>query len=232
MSKITIMIVDDHEIMRRGLSLVLEPESEFSLVGEACDGEEAYEKAIELRPDVILMDVRMPKMNGIEAARQIKHSRPATKIIMLTALEEDEEIFDALNSGVDGYILKDMSSEGLKEAVWSVRNGVSYLQPQVARRVMERLSKKPALRTPSNYGLTERELIILKLMAAGLKNKEIAEELFISEETVKSHVSHVLQKLGQQDRMRAVLYAIRNKLVSIESTGTEDKSPKRGMPQK
>jgi two-component system NarL family response regulator len=210
------MIADDHEIMRRGLSLVLSSEPEFILVGEACDGEEACEKATELQPDIILMDIRMPKKTGIEAAKIIKQNRPETKIIMLTALENDDDIFDALHSGVDGYILKDIGSEGLMEAVRSVRQGGSYLQPQVSQRIMERAGGKPARQEISGHDLTDRELIVLRSMALGLKNKEMAEQLYISEETVKTHVSNILRKLSQPDRMRAVLYAIRHSLVSIE----------------
>lgn len=212
---IRIMIADDHEIMRRGLSLVLNSEPEFELVDEARDGEEACEKAMSLRPDVILMDVRMPKKNGIEAAAEIKRSRPEIKIIMLTAGDEDSDIFEALNSGVDGYILKDIGGLGLMEAVRSVQSGVSYLQPQVARRVMERLTRKPGA-AQKNHSLTDREIATLQLMAGGLKNKEIAAKLFISEETVKTHISSILSKLEQKDRMHAVLYAIRHNIVADE----------------
>lgn len=213
---IKILIVDDHEIMRRGLSLVLESHEEFELVGQACDGEEACEKAFELLPDVILMDIRMPKKNGIMAAREIKQRHPATKIIVLTAADDEEDIFNALNSGVDGYMLKDMGSEGLVEAVRSVHSGVSYLQPQVARQVMERLSKKPTLGRGHSHDLTAAELKVLRLLCEGLKNKEMAEKLFVGEETIKSHVSHILAKLNQSDRMHAVLFAIRNKLVTVD----------------
>ena len=213
---VKIMIVDDHEIMRRGLSLVFEPEEEFDLVGEACDGEEACEKAQELRPDVILMDIRMPRKSGIIAAREIKQRYPSTKIIVLTAVDDEDDILNALNAGIDGYVLKDIGSEGLMEAVRSVESGISYLQPQVAKRVVERLGRKPAMGRKNNHELTERETIVLGLMARGLRNKEIADKLFIGEETIKTHVSHVLEKLGQKDRMHAVLYAIRRNLVKIE----------------
>ncbi len=211
-----IMIVDDHEIMRRGLSLVFEFEEEFDVVGEACDGQEACEMAIELEPDVILMDIRMPRMNGIKAAKKIKQVRPATKILALTAVDDENDIFNAINVGINGYVLKDIGSEGLLEAVRAVESGISYLQPQVARRVVERLSRRPATTHSDDHDLTEQEQIILGLMARGLRNKEMAEKMLVSEETIKSHVSHVLEKLGQPDRMHAVLHAIRHKLVKVE----------------
>ena len=213
---VKIMIVDDHEIMRRGLSMVFESEEEFDLVGEACDGEEACEKAQELRPDVILMDIRMPKKNGIMAAKEIKQRRPSTKIIILTAVDDEDDIFNALNAGINGYVLKDIGSEGLMEAVRSVESGISYLQPQVARRIAERLSRKPALGRKEDHELTECETIVLGLMARGFRNKDMAEKLFVTEETIKTHVSHVLEKLGQKDRMHAVLFAIRHNLVKVE----------------
>ncbi len=213
---VKILIVDDHEIMRRGLSMVFESEEEFDVVGEACDGEEACEKARELRPDVILMDIRMPKKNGIMAAKEIKQRQPSTKIIVLTAVDDEDDIFNALNAGINGYVLKDIGSEGLMEAVRSVESGTSYLQPQVARRVVERLSRKPVLGRKDDYELTECEAIVLGLMARGLRNKEMADKLYVTEETIKTHVSHVLDKLGQKDRMHAVLYAIRHNLVKIE----------------
>ncbi len=214
---VKIMIVDDHEIMRRGLSLIFESEDAFDLVGEACDGQEACEKVGELKPDIILMDIRMPRKNGIMAAKEIKQRFPAIKIIALTAVDDENDIFNAINAGIDGYVLKDIGSEGLMEAVRSVQGGISFLQPQVARRVVERLGRKPSLNHRDDHELTERETIILGLMARGLRNKEMAEKLFVSEETIKTHVSHVLEKLGQKDRMHAVLHAIRHNLVKLES---------------
>ena len=212
---IKVLVVDDHEIMRKGLSLVFELEEDFELVGEACDGEEAVAKARTACPDVILMDIRMPRKNGIQAAREIKRRQPEAKIIVLTAADDEDDIVNAIQSGVDGYILKNVSGDELTEAVRAVAAGQSYLHPAVARKALAALGRNE----PTGAGpavLTPRESLVLRLMAEGYKNKDMAAKLFLSEETVKSHVSHILTKLDQTDRMQAVLYALRHNLVALE----------------
>lgn len=213
---IRVLIVDDHEIMRKGLCLVFEYEDDFELVGEACDADDAIAKAEETRPDVVLMDIRMPGKNGIEASKEIREIVPGAKIMVLTAVDDEEDIFSAIESGVDGYMLKSVGGEQLAEAVRLIAAGQSYLHPSIARKVMERLSHKPPVGPPKAQMLTAKESLVLKLMAEGFKNKEIAGKLFLSEETVKSHVSHILAKLNQTDRMQAVLYALRHNLVALE----------------
>ena len=213
---IKVLVVDDHEIMRKGLSLVFELDDDFELVGEACDGDEACQKVEETRPDVILMDLRMPRKNGIQASREIKRRWPQAKIMVLTAVDDEDDIIVAIEAGVDGYILKNVSGDELTDAVRLVAGGQSYLHPLVARKAMGRLAGGHVCREKTDQRLTIRESRVLRLMAEGFKNKEIAAKLYLSEETVKSHVSHILNKLEQTDRMQAVLYALRHDLVSLE----------------
>jgi DNA-binding NarL/FixJ family response regulator len=212
---IKVLVVDDHEIIRKGLSLVFELEDDFDLVGEARDGDEALEKVRALGPDVVLMDIKMPGKNGLQATKEIKESFEKIKIIALTALEQEDDILIALRAGVDGYVLKNIDSEELAKAVRQVAAGRSYLHPAVARRVIGKLGARRGKEACAR-ALTPSESLVLRLMAEGQKNKEIAAKLFVSEETVKSHVSHILAKLEQTDRIQAVLYALRHNLVSLE----------------
>lgn len=213
---IRILIVDDHEIMRQGLVSLFEREADFEVVGEAGDGEEALVKVAELDPDVVLLDIKMPKIDGLSAAALIHERHPQTKTIILTAVEDDEEVFEAIESGIDGYLLKSASSAELMWAVRVVNEGEKYLHPLVTRKVMDRISNRPEVVGERQPQLTERELKVLKLMAQGYKNREIASKLFLGEETVKSHVSNILNKLEQTDRVQAVFYALRNGLIKIE----------------
>jgi DNA-binding NarL/FixJ family response regulator len=212
---IKVLVVDDHEIIRKGLSLVFELEDEFELAGEARDGDEALKQVAAVRPDVVLMDIKMPRKNGLQAAKEIKEAFGETKIIVLTALEREEDILIALQIGVDGYILKNADTQELAHAVREVAAGRSYLHPAVARRVIGKLGPRQGKEACAR-ALTPREALVLRLMADGQKNKEIAARLFLSEETVKSHVSHILAKLEQTDRIQAVLYALRHNLVSLK----------------
>ncbi len=213
------MICDDHALFRRGLIMVLESEDGVEVVGEAEDGQEAIEKAEELTPDVVLMDVRMPRVSGIEATRAIAESVPSAKILMLTVSDEEDDLYDAIKAGATGYLLKEISIEEVASAIRSVVSGQSLISPSMASKLLSEftsLAKKAddrqAMPTPR---LTDRELEVLKLVAQGMSNREIATELYISENTVKNHVRNILEKLHLHSRMEAVVYAVREKLLDI-----------------
>ena len=217
---VRVLVVDDHALFRRGLTLVLEAEEGIDVVGEGEDGEEAIRKAEELAPDVVLMDVRMPKVGGIEATRRIAEAQPATKILMLTVSDEEEDLYEAVKAGAAGYLLKEISIEEVAEAIRSVMTGQSLISPSMASKLLgefSNLAKRAEERTsvPAPR-LTERELEVLRLVAQGMSNKEIAAELYISENTVKNHVRNILEKLHLHSRMEAVMYAVREKLLEIE----------------
>ncbi|HEX21056.1 MAG TPA: response regulator transcription factor [Actinobacteria bacterium] len=215
--KISVLIVDNHEIMRQGLISVFEQEDEIEVIGEANNGEDALTGAAELSPDIILMDIKMPKMDGIAATELIKHRYPEIKIIILTAIDSEGDIFKAIEAGVDGYIVKDASSTEIIRATKLVASGDKYLHPSAVRKVMEEI-KSPAGAGENDLNglhLTERELSVLELMAKGYKNRAIAAQLFLGEETVKTHVSNILNKLKQPDRVQAVFYALRCGLIKI-----------------
>lgn len=213
---IRVSIVDDHEIIRKGLSLVFASSDDVELVGEAAGGEEAFQMVKQTKPDVILMDLRMPGKNGIQASREIKRCGEQAKIIILSALDDEEDIVAAIECGVDGYLLKSVSAEELIDAVRVVANGKSYLHPQVARTAMAAMAESQISCDTAAKQLSVCESRVLRLMAEGFKNKEIAAKLYLSEETVKTHVSNILSKLNQTDRMQAVLFALRNNLVSLD----------------
>jgi len=201
------VIVDDHAVVRKGLAMVLRLEADFEVVGEAGDGHTGVELASALRPDLVLIDLMMPKMDGAAATRAIRKILPAARILILTGAELDERLPDTLAAGADGYILKDIEPEGLKEAIRAVARGETYLHPAVARMLLERTAglSKPEPRAR----LTQRELEILGWMATPMTYNEIASRLVLSEETIRSHAKHVLRKLGQPNRVQAVLAAVR-----------------------
>jgi DNA-binding NarL/FixJ family response regulator len=213
------MIVDDQELFRRGLAMLLAAEDDIDLVGEAADGHEATALAAAVAPDVILMDVRMPQQSGIEACIEIKSVVPSAKIVMLTMSDEEADLYDAIRNGASGYLLKDASIEQVAEAVRVVAEGQSLISPSMAVKLIEEFKaisrsgdgKDDAL-APR---LTPRELEVLNLVAHGLANRDIAKELFISENTVKNHVRNILEKLQLHSRMEAVMYAVREKLFDI-----------------
>jgi DNA-binding NarL/FixJ family response regulator len=216
---IKVLIVDDHALFRRGLQMVLEGETDIEVVGEASDGHEALEKAEETAPDVVLMDVRMPKRSGIEATRSIKDTLPSTRILMLTISDEEADLYDAIKAGASGYLLKEISIEEVANAVRSVHAGQSLISPSMASKLLneftslaKRAEERQSVPTPR---LTERELEVLKLVAQGMSNREIATELYISENTVKNHVRNILEKLHLHSRMEAVIYAVRERLLDI-----------------
>lgn len=210
---IRVLICDDHALFRRGLTMVLESEEGVEVVGEAEDGADAVAKAEELAPDVVLMDVRMPRLSGIEATKAIAERVPTARILMLTVSDEEEDLYDAIKAGANGYLLKEISIEEVASAIRAVVNGQSLISPSMASKLLTEftnLSKKADERqsVPAPR-LTERELEVLKLIAAGASNKAIAQQLGISEATVKSHVSNLLSKLGLKSRTQAALHAIR-----------------------
>jgi two-component system, NarL family, response regulator LiaR len=209
---ISVLIADDHPFVRHGLRTYLETLADMDVAGEASDGAEAVELAGLLLPDVVLMDLVMPELDGIEATRQIKAASPATKIIALTSFDDDEKVFPAIKAGAAGYLLKDVRPAELAEAVRKASRGEALLAPSVAARLMQEVSGE----RPTASGLTDRELEVLRLIARGLANKQIAHELVVSEKTVKTHVSNILAKLHLADRTQAALYAVREGLADLE----------------
>jgi DNA-binding NarL/FixJ family response regulator len=216
---IRVLIVDDHALFRRGLEIVLAQEPDLELVGQAADGEEAVRKATDLLPDVVLLDVRMPKRGGIEACAAIKGVVPSTKVIMLTTSDEEADLYGAIRAGANGYLLKEISIDEVATGIRAVHEGQSLISPSMASKLlsefavmMKKTSERQEVPTPR---LTDRELQVLKLVARGLNNREIARQLFISENTVKNHVRNILDKLQLHSRMEAVFYAVREKLFEI-----------------
>jgi DNA-binding NarL/FixJ family response regulator len=216
---IRVLIVDDHALFRRGLQMVLEAEPDIDVVGEATDGDEALERAEATTPDVVLMDVRMPKRSGIEATRMIKDVLPSTQILMLTISDEEGDLYEAIKAGAAGYLLKEISIDEVSNAVRAVYQGQSLISPSMASKLLNEFAsmvKRQDERTQlPGPRLTDRELEVLKLVAKGLNNRDIGQELFISENTVKNHVRNILEKLHLHSRMEAVVYAVREKLLYI-----------------
>jgi two-component system NarL family response regulator len=218
---IRVLIVDDHALFRRGLEMVLDEETDIELVGQASDGAEATERAAESLPDIVLMDIRMPKSSGIEACRAMKEAAPSTKIVMLTISDEEEDLFEAIREGASGYLLKDIPLDEVADAVRAVHGGQSLISPSMAGKLLtefatlaRRGEDQPPQPVPAPK-LTEREMEVLKLVARGMNNRDIAKELFISENTVKNHVRNILEKLQIHSRMEAVMIALRDKLIDI-----------------
>ena len=216
---IRVMICDDHALFRRGLVMVLESEDGIEVVGEAEDGQEAIAIVADLAPDVVLMDVRMPRVSGIEATRAIAEIVPSAKILMLTVSDEEDDLYDAIKAGATGYLLKEISIDEVATAIRAVVGGQSLISPSMASKLLseftslaKKADERQSVPTPR---LTDRELEVLKLVAEGMSNKEIAGELFISENTVKNHVRNILEKLHLHSRMEAVVYAVREKLLEI-----------------
>ncbi len=210
MTSTRVLLVDDDDLMRAGLRSVLSSDETIEVVGEAGDGRAAVERVRELRPDVVLMDVRMPNLDGIAATREALAARAETKVVILTTFEEDDYIFGALSAGASGFLLKRSSPEELIGALHTVAAGDSLLSPSVTRRVIERMAKQPPPETSSSERLEEltpREREVLELVARGLSNSEIASALVIEESTVKTHVKRILMKLRLRDRVQAVIFA-------------------------
>ena len=219
---ISVLIADDQALMRAGFRMILEAEPDLEVVGEAADGREAVAEAGRLRPDVVLMDVRMPEMDGIEATRRLLDGNGDTKVVMLTTFDMDEYVYEALRAGASGFLIKDVPPEQLVAGIRSAASGDSLLAPSVARRLIQEFVRRPpdALRPPPPEldRLTAREVDVLRMMASGLSNSEIATEFFVSETTVRTHVAHVLAKLGLRDRVHAVVFAYESGLVQPGSS--------------
>jgi DNA-binding NarL/FixJ family response regulator len=215
-----VLVVDDHALFRRGLIAVLDAEPGVTVVGEAADGLEAIEQVLGLRPDVVLLDVRMPHLDGIAACARIKEACPETRVVMLSVSEDETDLYAAIRSGASGYLLKEISVEEVARAVRAVRGGQSLISPRMAGKLMDefaalarRVEENP--RPASTPRLTDRELEVLSLVAEGLNNGDIAKRLFISQNTVKNHVRNILEKLQLHSRMEAVVYAVREKILDL-----------------
>jgi two-component system, NarL family, response regulator LiaR len=215
---IRVLTADDHDLVRRGLQALFEITAGIELVGEAVDGMDAVEKVRQLQPDVILLDLMMPRMDGIEAIRAIRAENPNARILVLTSFAEDDQVFAAVKSGALGYLLKDSSPDDLLQAIRDVYRGEPSLQPAIARKLLREISR-PVDRGVIVDPLTDREIEVLKLVARGFSNQEIADGLVISEGTVRFHVSNILDKLHLANRTQAALYALREGFASLDDRG-------------
>jgi DNA-binding NarL/FixJ family response regulator len=218
---IGIVVADDHEVVRAGFAAILQTQPDFTVLGTAADGAEAVQICVQWCPDVVLMDIRMPGMDGIEATRQLTAAGRGPRVLVLTTFDLDEYVYDALRAGASGFLLKDVTAERLFDAVRVIAAGEALLAPTVTRRLIGEFARqrpRPAPGEPVFGALTPRETEVLRLIAAGLSNPEIAERLVVTEETVKTHVSRVLNKLGLRDRTQAVVAAYESGLV-VPNTG-------------
>jgi DNA-binding NarL/FixJ family response regulator len=214
---IRVLLVDDDHLMRAGLRAVLSSDDSVEVVGEAGDGREAIERARRLRPDVVLMDLRMPRLDGVAATRELLAAAPEAKVLVVTTFEEDDDIFGSLSAGASGFLLKRTRPEDLIEGIRTVAAGEALLSPSVTRRVVDRMARQPVVgAAPDEHiaELTPRERDVLELVARGLGNREIAAELVVEESTVKTHVKRILMKLGLRDRVQAVIYAYETGLIA------------------
>jgi len=215
---ITVMLADDHVLMRQGIKQILELEDDIDVIAQAGDGEETVEKAVDLNPDVILLDINMPKLNGIEVLRRFKDLGVASKVIMLTINDDREYLYETMKIGANGYVLKDSDVDSLIKAIRDVHMGKTYIQPSIASMLVTEMNSKDKsvnkdlLKIKS---LSKREYEVLTLVAEGLNNKEIADRLFISEKTVKNHVSNIFKKIGVSDRIQAAIFAFRTNIKKI-----------------
>jgi NarL family two-component system response regulator LiaR len=214
--KITVLLVDDHAVVRQGVRTFLETQADLSVVGEAGSGKDAVELAAQHVPDVVLMDLIMPDMDGVEATRRVKQVSPRSQVVVLTSYHEDEHIFPALKAGALSYVLKDLSAEELADAVRKAAVGEAVLHPRVASRVIKELQGIRSDKVNPFTELSERELEVLKLIADGMSNAEMAAKLVLSEKTIKGHVSNILSKLHLADRTQAAVYAWREGVVRKE----------------
>ncbi|MGE8056327.1 response regulator [Bacillus mycoides] len=210
---IRIMIVDDQSLIRDGLAMILNLRPELEVVGTASDGDEVVQKVKQLQPEIILMDIRMPRMNGVEGTRLVREEFPYIKVLMLTTFSDSELIFEALEQGASGYLLKDMETDAIVQAILTVHGGGAVLPQDITAQIVKELKKTKSVieRTPPEQleQLTEREVEVLREVGLGLNNKEIAKKLFITEGTVKNHVSNLISKLELRDRTQAAIYAVR-----------------------
>lgn len=217
MSPIRVLIADDHVVMREGISFLLEAEPDIQVVGQASDGQEAWEKARQLKPDIVLMDITMPGISGLEATRQLRAALPETQVLVLTMHEGDEFFFRMLQAGASGYVLKGASSDELLNAIRAVHRGGVYLYPTMAKKLLTDYMSRPSTEQSSYDDLTPREREILTLIAQGLTNREIAAKLVISVNTVGTHRQNIMEKLDLHNKSELIKYAIRKGLIVVES---------------
>lgn len=215
---ISVLLVEDQCLVRSGIHALLEAHADVRVVGEAADGEEAVRLAMELRPELVLMDLRLPKVDGIEATRRIKEAQDGVEVLVLSAYEDDESVFQAIQAGASGYVLKDITPDNLIRAIRAVREGMSTIHPGIARRLLTRISQMGGARTQGTArmhsdGLTQREVEILTGVTKGASCRELAARLYVSESTVKSHLRTIYRKIGVRDRAQAVMYAMRKGFV-------------------
>jgi DNA-binding NarL/FixJ family response regulator len=211
---IKILIVDDHPVVREGIGAMLKREPDFKIIGEASNGVEAVDRALELMPDIVLMDLRMPEMDGVEAIERIKAQRPDIKFIILTTYSDDEYIFKGIAAGARAYLLKDAPREELFKAIRAVSRGESLIQPVVASKVLDKLAEL-SRKTPAMDTLSDREIEVLQLMAKGVSNKDIADQLSITQSTVKTHITSIFQKLNVTTRTEAVTTALKKGIIKL-----------------
>lgn len=215
METISVMLIDDHRVVRQGLRDFLELQGDIEIVGEAASGEEGVQLARELLPDVVLMDLVMPGIDGVETTRRIKAASPSTRVIVLTSFADDNKVFPAIKAGAISYLLKDVSPEELAHAIRAAQRNEAVLHPEVAAKLMQEFSAPRPGEAPVDQ-LTPREMEVLRLIAKGQSNKEIADTLIVSEKTIKTHVSNILSKLHLADRTQAAIYALRQRIVPME----------------
>jgi DNA-binding NarL/FixJ family response regulator len=220
---IRVLVADDQSMVRAGFRMLLSGEPDIEVVAEAGNGREAIDKAARFNPSVILMDIRMPELDGLEATRRILAADDSARILILTTFDLDEYVYEALRAGASGFVLKDDPPEQLLAAVRTVADGDALLSPAVTKRVIQKFTRTPRPERPSGLDeLTDRELDVFRLIARGLSNAEIGQELYISDATVKTHITHLLQKLGLRDRVQAVVLAYESRLFDADRNGAAD----------
>lgn len=212
--QIRVFLADDHAVVRKGLEALIDAQPDMAVVGSAVDGQEALEQIPHLSPDVILLDIQMPRKSGLEVLAEVKAALPTARVLILTSFGQDETIFSAVKAGAMGYLLKDSSPQELIDAIRNAYNGRSSLHPDIAFKVIQELNKPKPIK--QNSALTEREIEILKLVARGLTNQQIADKIIVSERTVRTHITNILSKLHLENRTQATLYALRNGLAKLD----------------